>query len=1705
MDPLYDALLGQLAVDEGLLTQDQLAECIRLRESTGRPLGAILLDKKYLTDESLDKLLKARAEASYRGVFPLEVRKQRTTEMFAAPPQAEGSSVEEKPPASEEIHEVQPVFPGMEAKVEREPTEELIAADQREEIESEFISDTPLPEALEAVPVAPFVDASRDVPAPPSEGATEQLAPSLTAFPDMSQDERSFGLLLVQCGLLNERRIHECLAAQKAIREHGIRLRLGEILVRKGIASPLAIRDILRLQGITLLHCPECLVNYNVLGYGHGKRVSCPRCETRLVIPVATAIDAVDTMILGHVAPTERSPAETFGRYLLFEEIGTGELGVSYKAWDTQSGRLVALKRLCPIDAAVGEDIERIAEGARTALGLRHASIAETYEVGDVEGDRYVAAKFVDGIAFSKLIRQASLAVEPPVQLTPRNIAEIARQVAEALSVAHRANVLHSDLKPSNIILDPNGTPHVTDFGIAIDRRPALGDKPDRWQRPVLGTFPYIAPEHALEEAPIGPAADVFSLGVILYEALTGKVPFAGETPDRVLYAIMKTDPDPPSKWTLNLPRDLERIVMKAIARDPGERYADGAALAADLARFVSGESLEDEEPMEIEPVEERPRPRPASKRVSERRALRASPAGEPLTSAEPPSRGRGKLVAVALVLALAGGGVWAWLGPVKNRFLREDGDAALAAGRLDVALEKYKELEARGVSDPELAAKCQECERLIAERKAAQAAAALKQVAHEALGQARAALAAARESLRLAVRDSAGARAAEGVAKAREAAELAEKASSNDPELVEALVVRVQALELAGDADAAREAADRFPAGDGRRAGAVPALVAVELGPLVAARGPLSEVVSPAAGVRAYTRRLPEPTHAPYRKRKKAVRDLLAQLTEPGDLVRPISAGVAAFLEGNGKTAAEELAKVVETMPEEFAFQLALAVARLGVGNGEGALAAADAALALRAADATALWARSAAIGLLGRPDAEDARNAAIRADRKLGHAQLDAAAALLAAGRAEEALSTAHEVLVERPDDPRGLLLSARARRALGQTEAALVEVDQALDAVPEFHAARVLRGELLAALGRTEEAEKELEGCVAKAPEDLEATLSFGRALIARRDPARAIAMLDRVVSEAAAWAVPLGARAEAKLLAKDLDGALADAVAALAIDAGQPQAVRVKALVRLAKGEGAMVEADLSAAIEKFPRDVELLKARARIRARTGSYDAAIYDLTSALAAAPGDSTVLLERARCYRLSGKPEEALQDLDSASSGGEPSVELLLERSLVREMTGDLAGALDEATLAVRTDGESAVAHAARARLLVASGQASVALQDAEQGVRLDPSCVEAWEARALVREALGQYAVAKDDIDQAIAFDGTLDRLYSTRARLRRLTGDASGAAQDEERCARAFRGTASRLLEDARGKAEEGDFVGAAALAARAAFADPGNVAAWRDRGFYRLKAGETEGALEDLDRALAIDRRNADLLSQRAAVKKALKDYAGAIADWTAALEIDDGRVEDRIARAGLYRSLGQKEKALEEVNAALSANPDAVEGLKLRAVLRNSMKEYAGAIEDARRAIELGGPDAWACYQLGYAYDASGKRQEAVEAFTQAILARDDYADAYSHRGWVQLALGNAALSRSDQLEALKHNPSHAWAHFRLAAVYASESAKGAASPLAGEGDLAALAIAELGKAIDSGFTSKRHLEATKYFEPIRNRPEYQELLTRLE
>ncbi len=277
-----------------------------------------------------------------------------------------------------------------------------------------------------------------------------------------------------------------------------------------------------------------------------------------------------------------------FGRYRLLAELGRGGMGVVWKAWDTDLKRIVALKQILAeayIDVA---RVERFMQEARLAAKLRHPGIVAVFDVGVHEGQHYYTSEFVDGGSIDRRLKAAGADGLPPRQ----SIAWV-REVAEALAAAHAAGVLHRDVKPSNVLVDAAGRAHVADFGLAreadLATHAALTASGE-----VVGTPSYMSPEQTLADpGRIGPASDQFSLGVVLYELLAGHMPFEGASLRDLFNAIVEADPIPPSQRNRRVHRDAETICLKALEKDPARRYADMAALASDLGRWLDGEPIE--------------------------------------------------------------------------------------------------------------------------------------------------------------------------------------------------------------------------------------------------------------------------------------------------------------------------------------------------------------------------------------------------------------------------------------------------------------------------------------------------------------------------------------------------------------------------------------------------------------------------------------------------------------------------------------------------------------------------------------------------------------------------------------------------------------------------------------------------------------------------------------------------------------------------------------------------------------------------------------------------------------------------------------------------------------------------------------------------------------------------------------------------------
>src|SRR5262245_40331587 len=268
-------------------------------------------------------------------------------------------------------------------------------------------------------------------------------------------------------------------------------------------------------------------------------------------------------------------PADQFR---IVREIGRGGMGVVYEAVEVSLGRRVALKVLRARDQAAPRALERFLREARIVARLHHTNIVPIFQVGEHGGIHYFAMEFIDGRGLDKVFQEQSQA--PRAHTFPRDVARIGVQVAEALAHAHEHGVLHRDIKPSNLLLDGQGRVWVTDFGLAKDDQTALTDPGD-----VVGTLRYLAPERFSGQ--VDARGDVYGLGATLYELLTLRPLYDESDRPKLLACILHDEPVRPRLTVGRIPRDLETIVLKALAKEPDRRYATAQALADDLRRFL--------------------------------------------------------------------------------------------------------------------------------------------------------------------------------------------------------------------------------------------------------------------------------------------------------------------------------------------------------------------------------------------------------------------------------------------------------------------------------------------------------------------------------------------------------------------------------------------------------------------------------------------------------------------------------------------------------------------------------------------------------------------------------------------------------------------------------------------------------------------------------------------------------------------------------------------------------------------------------------------------------------------------------------------------------------------------------------------------------------------------------------------------------------
>jgi tetratricopeptide (TPR) repeat protein/tRNA A-37 threonylcarbamoyl transferase component Bud32 len=286
------------------------------------------------------------------------------------------------------------------------------------------------------------------------------------------------------------------------------------------------------------------------------------------------------SLVDAEVAPPA-PPGTVLLGYEVLEELGRGGMGVVYKARQVKLDRLVALKMILAGSHAGTEDLARLRSEAEAVARLQHPNILQIYDVGEHEGLPYLSLEYCPGGAFSKKLSGTPL---PPAEA-----ASLLVTLALAVQAAHDKGIVHRDLKPGNVLLAADGTPKVADFGLAKRMDDASGRT---HTGVVIGTPSYMAPEQAQARREIGPTVDVYALGAILYECLTGRPPFKADTPYETILQVISVEPVPPGRLNARVPRDLETICLKCLNKEPGKRYASAGELAADLVRFQRGEPI---------------------------------------------------------------------------------------------------------------------------------------------------------------------------------------------------------------------------------------------------------------------------------------------------------------------------------------------------------------------------------------------------------------------------------------------------------------------------------------------------------------------------------------------------------------------------------------------------------------------------------------------------------------------------------------------------------------------------------------------------------------------------------------------------------------------------------------------------------------------------------------------------------------------------------------------------------------------------------------------------------------------------------------------------------------------------------------------------------------------------------------------------------
>ncbi len=1173
------------------------------------------------------------------------------------------------------------------------------------------------------------------------------------------------------------------------------------------------------------------------------------------------------------------------GHIVVLEELGRGGMGVVHRGWDTAAGREVAVKMILHADEATEAVLRRFRREARAAGKLEHPAIVSALGHGDDGGKPYIVMDYVRGRPLDAIV-----ATEGP--LRPARAAALVHALAGALEHAHRAGILHRDIKPQNVLVRDDGRALITDFGLA---RETVASVALTKTGAFLGTPGFAPPEQCQGElARIGPASDVFGLGAVLFFALTGRPPFDGDTAVQVIIASLSAGPGSMP----GVPATLEAIVLRCLEKDPRDRYPSAASLADDLARFAGGKQV----------AARRAGPIERARRWARANLLVAG-------------------LAVAAMTAVGCGVVfsWWWARQAAEQARLESEQEMVERARRAATEARLAFDAARGEEpEPGADAATRRGDRVVAlGLDALEAARVLLELVPDDPS-------ARLDASGVAFATANAALAAERWTDARRVAGEAERLTV-DPARARRLLDRVERESGREESDARRAAeailADAGSGELGRRTGgledAILALVALD-----------AETTTPLLidALDGLAERLDDVTHATLVAAADPTDD---EVHAGGEEIAGLEAAVEQLLAAR---AGEPLAAAASALLDRAARRLESREARrlslLGVMTAPGldrilATAQAEALgegrllLARLSCEVLRLGRRAEATAALGRylraeRDELRAVHAAIALCAMPGEeARALVDAALARFGPTSGFAEAIGPHLPDDRDDAAGAAggetmtaaeHAARGSRRLlrGELELALGDFGRALDLDDGEVSAWYGRGVARARRGDASSAIEDLRRAIELAPRRADIVTALGVARARGGDVPGALVEFDRAIEIAPGHADAWWNRGKALQALGRPEEALEAYGRSLDL-APSPAVHAARAELRFRRGDVDGALRDYDAAIGLAPRDATIRFQRGFLRARTGAFDRAVEDYGACIDLDPTIYQAWNQRAIAHFRLGQLDDAVRDSGRAIELAPDQADLFANRASFREAAGDLQGALADGRRAVQLAPGSASHRVNLSSVLIAVGELEEAEAETTRAIEIDPRAKRAFCNRGLARMKRRALEDAAADYRQAIAIDPAYALAYGNLADVLIDIGrhdEAEAAASrsitlrpsdpigwNNRAKARACLGRIEAAIADAREAVRRGERISlthhtlgwvlraagrnddAVAAFDRAIELAPGYARAWLDRGIANARRGRVAEARRDLERCVALDPDGATGREARAALEQ----------------------------------------------------------------------------------------------------------------------------------------------------------------------------------------------------------------------------------------